>query len=72
MQSKKNDTATIRTTTMQVTTTFLWIAIVGAIILAFAFHAIYKFNRATGNNHVFGMDHDEIYYHDNDIEDDED
>ena len=36
----------------------------GAIILAFAFHAIYKFNR--------GMDHDEIYYHDNDIEDDED
>ena len=48
---------------MQVTTTFLWIA---------AFHAIYEFNRATGNNHVFGMDHDEIYYHDNDIEDDED
>ena len=47
-------------------------------LLAFTFYllscrsAIYKFNRATGNNHVFGMDHDEIYYHDNDIEDDED
>ena len=54
---------------MQVTTTFLWIAIVGAIILAFAFHAIYFFFCVLCFYHVFGLDHDEIYYHDYDIED---
>lgn len=57
---------------MHLTTAFIWISIVGIMVLAFAFHAIYKFNRSTGDNNVFGMDHDEIYYHDNDIEDDED
>lgn len=57
---------------MHLTTAFIWITIVSVMILAFAFHAIYKFNRSTGDNHIFGMDHDEIYYHDNDIEDDED
>lgn len=53
-------------------TSMIWFAIVGIMLLAFVFHAIHKFNRGTGNDHVFGLDHDEIYYHNNDIEDDED
>ncbi len=57
---------------MHITTALIWVAIVGIMVLAFVFHAINKFNRSTGNNKVFGMDHDEIYYHDNDVEDDED
>lgn len=72
MAIQRNVVVTCIVVVLIVAVSFFWIAIVGAIILAFAFHAIYKFNRATGNNHVFGMDHDEIYYHDNDIEDDED
>ena len=64
--NKKNST------TMHLTTAIIWVAIVGIMILAFVFHAIRKFNRSVGDNSVFGMDHNDIYYHGDDIEDDED
>lgn len=57
---------------MHLSTAIIWVAIVGIMILAFVFHAIRKFNRSVGDNSVFGMDHNDIYYHGDDIEDDED
>lgn len=53
--------------------TLAWFAIMGAAIIGFILHAIYRFNRAAGFSGIFGMHHDEIYYHDeNGIEEDED
>ena len=57
---------------MHLTTALIWVAIVGVMVLAFVFHAIHKFNHSIGNDKMFGMDHNEIYFRDNDVEDDED